>query len=402
MHSRYPAFSTARFFNKERNFTSTTFDSTMRVVINSGFFSAICSGEYLNFIQRSFEYIVREQPDHEFIFLCERKNSLLFDYGTNASVYIVNRPVRNLLLGRYWYDIRLPLLLKKLKADLYLTAGIESSQTTKVPQCMIMPDMGYLQYPAFLTKMERLFYKRYTNKFLLKARTVIVLSACSKKNIIKRYKIADPKINIVFNAVDENFKPANEDTKNEIKSKYTGGRDYFLYSGAVHHSSNLINLLKAFSVFKKRQQTGMKLFICEKPGSSIRSIAQRLLTYKYRSDVVYLAGIDQNELARISASAYALVYPVYFDDFSSSVMEALHCNVPVLTSSDSAMAEVANDAALYADPSDYNAIAAQLMRLYKDENLRYELIKKGAVFSEQYRWQHTAEQLWQSVHRTTL
>jgi len=193
-----------------------------------------------------------------------------------------------------------------------------------------------------------------------------------------------------------------EVSKKEIKSKYTGGRDYFLYSGAVHHSSNLINLLKAFSVFKKRQQTGMKLFICEKPGSSIRSIAQRLLTYKYRSDVVYLAGIDQNELARISASAYALVYPVYFDDFSSSVMEALHCNVPVLTSSDSAMAEVANDAALYADPSDYNAIAAQLIRLYKDENLRDELIKKGAVFSEQYRWQHTAEQLWQSVHRTTL
>ena len=374
----------------------------MRVVINAGFFSGIYVDEYQNFLQRTFERIARNQPAHEFVFLCVAKNAVPFEFAPNIKVYIVKRYVRNLLLSRYWREIRLPAILKKIKADVFLTISDESCQNTRVPQCIALLNMGYLQFPAFFTRTERLFYKRYLEKIIKKAKTIITLSAHSKQSVTTKYKVADTDIDVIYNGVNEDFKPVNQDIKSEIKLKYTGDRDYFLYSGAIHRSSNLINLLKAFSVFKKRQQTGMKLFICEKRGSTYNAIAHSLLTYKYRSDVVHLSCLDDAEFVRITASAYALIHPVFFDDFSSSVIQALHCNVPVITSPDSGMADIAGSAALYADPLNYQAIAEQLMLLYKDENLRNDLIKKAAVISQQFTWDKTAERLWQSIHKTAL
>ena len=49
--------------------------------------------------------------------------------------------------------------------------------------------------------------------------------------------------------------------KELIKEKYADGKAYFLFSGDINQRSNLINLLKAFSFFKKRQKSNMLLLI---------------------------------------------------------------------------------------------------------------------------------------------
>ena len=61
------------------------------------------------------------------------------------------------------------------------------------------------------------------------------------------------KIDVVFSAAKEIFHPLNDEEKTATKNKYTEGKEYFVYAGAIHPRKNLINLLKAFSVFKKRQ-----------------------------------------------------------------------------------------------------------------------------------------------------
>jgi glycosyltransferase involved in cell wall biosynthesis len=75
----------------------------------------------------------------------------------------------------------------------------------------------------------------------------------------------------------------------------------------------------------------------------------------------------------------------------------MQCNVPVITSVNSSMQEIAEDAALYADPSNYEDIAEQMMRIYKDEGLRNEMIKKGQLITPHFSWDRTAELLWQCI-----
>jgi len=83
------------------------------------------------------------------------------------------------------------------------------------------------------------------------------------------------------------------------------------------------------------------------------------------------------ELARVTAAAYAVVYPSLYEEVATSVAEALQAGVPVVAATGTAATEIAGEAALHADPETPASIADQLMRLYKDERLRTQMIRAG-------------------------
>lgn len=129
------------------------------------------------------------------------------------------------------------------------------------------------------------------------------------------------------------------------------------------------------------------------------SFMESLKTYKYRSDVVVTGYLPEQELAALTGSAYALVYPSLWEGFGVPVLEAMRCEVPVITSSGSAMQEIAGDAALYADPQHFHELAEQMMRLYKDERLRNELVQKGKEVEKHFTWDRTARLLWNAIQK---
>jgi glycosyltransferase involved in cell wall biosynthesis len=97
------------------------------------------------------------------------------------------------------------------------------------------------------------------------------------------------------------------------------------------------------------------------------------------------------------ASAYALVYPSVFEGFGVPVVEAMKCEVPVLTSAGTSMQEIGEDAALYFDASSHTDMAEKLMLIYKDEELRKSLIQKGKAIAKKYSWKKSAELLWECI-----
>ena len=107
--------------------------------------------------------------------------------------------------------------------------------------------------------------------------------------------------------------------------------------------------------------------------------------------------LDENELAALTGAAYALLYPSVHEGFGVPVLEAMQCDVPVITSSGSSMQEIAGEAALYANAEDQQSIADNMMRIYKDETLRGQQIGKGRQVAKQYNWDRTAELLWASI-----
>ena len=121
----------------------------------------------------------------------------------------------------------------------------------------------------------------------------------------------------------------------------------------------------------------MKLVLAGRLAWKYESFTESLKSYKYRDDVILTGYLPEEELAGLTAAAYAMVYPSLYEGFGLPVAEAMQSGVAVITSSNSAMQEIAGEAALYADPTDINAIADQLKRIYKDETLRSELTVKG-------------------------
>jgi glycosyltransferase involved in cell wall biosynthesis len=216
-------------------------------------------------------------------------------------------------------------------------------------------------------------------RFLNKASQVIVTADFFKKEIIKRFQINEEKIKVIYPAVDNGFKKINFEEKELIKEKYAAGNEYFIYKGTISPQQNLLNLLKAFSFFKKRQKSTMQLLVVGNYGINSAEFLESLRLFRFKNEVKVLAELTEKEIQKAVAAAYAMVYVPVYDDKPASVLEAMNCHVPLVISSIDNLKEYCGDAALFSDPQNHKDIAEKLMMIFKDEKLRKELIEKEAI-----------------------
>lgn len=339
-------------------------------------------------------------PEHQFHFLFDRPYDQAFIFSSNVTAHVLTPPARHPLLWKYWFDIKVSSALKKIKAEVFFSPDGQCSLTTKVPQCVVIHDLGFLHYPQGYKKSHLGYYKHYTPRFINKAKLVFTVSNFSKQDILQHYQVEEEKINVVYNGVKELFKPIGFEEQNKIKDQYTAGTEFFLYAGAIHPRKNLINLLKAFSKFKKRLQSSMKLVLAGRLAWKNNEFLELLKTYKHKDDIVLTGYLEEKELAGLMASAYAFVYPSVFEGFGVPVVEAMKSGVPVLTSKASSMEEISEGAALYFEPHNIDDMADKLMRIYKDEDGRKALIEKGFLVAEKYSWKKTADSVWEAIEKT--
>jgi glycosyltransferase involved in cell wall biosynthesis len=340
----------------------------MKIAVNTRFLLNDYLEGYGYFEYEVLKRIVIANPEDEFLFIFDRPYDSRFLFAKNVTPVIAGPPARHPLLWKWWYDVRIPSILRKFKADVFVSCDGFCSLRTKVPQCLVIHDLSFLRYPSFIKRSHLFFYKRYTPKFIKKAKTLATVSAFSKNDIIAHYKTDPGKINIVYSAAKDIFYPLNETDKEATKAKYTDGKNYFVYAGAIHPRKNLLHLLKAFSVFKKRQQSDWKLVLAGRLAWQYDHFIESLKAYKYRDDVVLTGYVEEKELAKIIGSAYVLVYASLWEGFGVPVLEGMRSGVAVITSINSSMQEIAGDAALFANPADHTDIADKMMLLYKNES----------------------------------
>ena len=259
----------------------------MTIAVNTRFLLGDYLEGYGYFIQECFRRIVRDHPEHRFVFIFDRPYDPRFVFGENVTAVVTGPPARHPLLWKLWYDIKVPAVLRKYKADVFVSPDGFCSLTTNTPQCLVLHDLAYKHYPAFIPKSQLFFYRRYVPKMLARARRVATVSEFSKNDALQSFpKLEAGKLSVVYSAAKEVFVPLHYEQKSAVKAKYTGGKEYFLYTGSIHPRKNLTNLLKAFSLFKKRQQSQLKLVLAGRLAWKFNAFTESLSTYKYRADVV--------------------------------------------------------------------------------------------------------------------
>ena len=87
----------------------------------------------------------------------------------------------------------------------------------------------------------------------------------------------------------------------------------------------------------------------------------------------------------------------FFEGFGVPLLEAMQAEIPILTSNQSSLPEIAGAAALYCDPNSPEDIARQLSALYHDAELRDELVKEGQTQRKKFSWEKTAEAIWDKL-----
>ncbi len=344
--------------------------------------------------------ITKAHPEHEFIFLFDRAFDERFIFSDNVTPVVLYPQARHPFLYYLWFDWVIPPVLRKRKADLFLSPDGYLSLNSEKKQLAVIHDINFEYYPRHLPPVTRKYYRYFFPKFAEKATRIATVSEFSKQDLIRLYDVHPDKIDVVYNGVSNAFHPLPEDEKIATRKKYTNGHPYFIFVGAIHPRKNLQQLFRAFDKFKNETDNDVKLMVVGDKmwwTSKIRKAFDRM---KNKDDVVFTGRLEQDELTKAMGAAEALLYVSFFEGFGIPILEAMKSEVPVITSNITAMPEVAGKAALFVSPFDSDSIKEQMKAVYYDKELRKKLIALGIERVKHFSWDKTAELLWQSIAKT--
>lgn len=351
------------------------------------------------FSYETLKRITTQHPEHQFVFVFDRTWDQSFIFSDNIKPIILYPPSRHPFLWHIRFDELFPFILFKHKADLYLSTDGWMPLHTKVKTVNVIHDLNFEYYPKDLPFWYRNYYRMYFPRFARKSTRLATVSEYSKADIVTKYKVAPEKIDVVYNGCNELYKPASPDTKKITIQKYSNGQPYFVFVGSLHPRKNLINLFKAFELFKEKQHSDIKLLIVGGKKWWTKEINSAYENMLYKEDVHFTGHVNPAEMNTIIGSALAMTYVSYFEGFGIPILEAFYCETPLITSNVTSMPEIAGDAALLTDPFSVDSIANAMFKIANSETLRQELVAKGRIRRQGFSWQNSADKLWKCVEK---
>lgn len=199
-------------------------------------------------------------------------------------------------------------------------------------------------------------------------------------------------IDVVPNAVDYQFRRLSRKQLESFRQQHnvSPGTIYLLNVGTVHLRKNILTILQ---VLKKLKERGLAIHLW-KVGSDFTDEQKTFIqNYGLEKFITYLGQPDIHTLVQIYNAADVLLSPSLYEGFGMTVLEAMACGTPVITSNVSSLPEVAGDAAILVDPMDVKAIVEGICRLQNDSAYRKCLIDKELARVKLFTWRTTAEQI---------
>lgn len=298
-----------------------------------------------------------------------------------------NARVIEIGLGKFWKDIGLFLAPR---ADVYVFNGPQVPLLFAPKRyAVIVYDFGYHQFfaPGLRSYAKKLFLNSLARLAFRRSQKILAISQHTKDEIRRLFAVAENKI-IVMHLGFAQVCSLPLEPINDIPPKF------FLFVGTLKERKNPLQVVMAFAKFCK-QHTGYSLLFVGKP-SAEKNYLQKIYSVIAREGigdkVKFLGHISDNQLAYAYSRAAALVFPSFIEGFGFPILEAASCGLPVITSNQSSLQEIAGDAALLVDPRNSDSISQAMARLATDAPLREQLIQSGRLRAKEFSWDKTAQQ----------
>lgn len=349
------------------------------------------------FSYQTLKRMTQAQPDVHFVFLFDRPYDEEFIFSDNITPLIIGPQARHPFLYYAWFQFSVKSILNRLQPDLFLSPDGFLSLGTQCKQLPVIHDLNFVHHPKDVRPLTSRYYNYFFPKYAKAASRIATVSEYSKQDISQTYGIATSKIDVVYNGINEGFKPLSNEEKASVRKQYSKDKPYFLFVGSQSPRKNLVRLIEAFAILKKQESSEYLLLITGANFWGESELRKAIEQSGVKEDVIFTGRIEQSELEKIMASAFALTFVPYFEGFGIPIIEAMQCGVPVICANTTCLPEIADDAALYINPFETEDIAHQMRVICRDETLRQQLIQKGFVQKEKYSWDKSANLLWESI-----
>ena len=225
---------------------------------------------------------------------------------------------------------------------------------------------------------------------------ILTVSTNARARIAAAFGIPESSIDMVGEGPSDIFRPIRDlRAVNSMLDRYRlpAAAPLVLYVGGISPHKNLDGLLQAFARLPER----MHLAIAgDHAGDSFYGCYPQLLELRARlgleSRVTFTGFVPDEDLALLYNAATVLALPSFDEGFGLPAVEAMACGLPVLASRSGSLPEVVGTAGVFFDPRDPAEMAAALLRVLEDPELRGELSAEGLRRAALFTWSAAARE----------
>ena len=338
-----------------------------------------------NYIRHLLEYIFKQDTENDYvIFLMPEE----FD-----NFVLPNERIKKVKVSAKWYSWKEQLLFPfqsyKEKLDLMHFTHFNSPILYFRKTIVTIHDVTPFFFPGHKMKslIRRIGFRAVFFSSVKKAKRVIAVSQNTKNDIVDNFKIQGNKIKVIYEGADDQFRVIEDRDKIEkFQKKYNITKPFIFYTGVWRNHKNLVGLIQAFGILKKKYNLDYCLVLGGKEDLYYPEVRKTWEKLRLENDIVRTGFIDQEDLPLFYNMAKVFVIPSFYEGFGLIGLEAMACGTPVVSSNTTSLPEVLGDAAVYFDPKNPEEMAEKIRLVLTDEKLYNGLIEKGFLQLEKYNW----------------
>jgi len=228
------------------------------------------------------------------------------------------------------------------------------------------------------------------------AKYVVCSSEATRADVLRLTKIAPEQTEVIEDCLNQGYGPMTKEAAVALVGKFNINRDYpwLIHVGGGQWYKNRLGLLKIF----KRLITfpgleNCRLILMGKP--LLPNMREFVNQNNLSAQVIELGTVSDEDLRAFYCLATALIFPSFQEGFGVPVIEAQSCGCPVFTSNRLPMTVIADDAAVYFDPTEHEAAATIIAENLLAPDRLEQLRQKGFINATRF----TYERMIQSYHQ---
>jgi glycosyltransferase involved in cell wall biosynthesis len=250
-------------------------------------------------------------------------------------------------------------------------------------------DLYFMKYPENTELFGGRYFKRFLPSNINKVDKIIAVSRSTKRDIINILGVNEDKIEVIYEGVDNIFKPINDRVKVlKIKDRYSLPDKFILFVGSIEPRKNILSLIKSFSLIRSKIEH--KLVVVGSKGWGYKNIFDAIDSLNLRKSVMFTGYVPEYDLPYIYNASDLFVFPSFYEGFGLPVLEAMACGIPVIASNRSSIPEIIGDSGIVIDPDNIHELKDAMLNLLNNDELKKRLIDKGIKRASMFSWEKTA------------